>query len=181
MELEITQSTPDTVPADRLLRLIFWTSAASRQLRGCLASLANSAGISDGELLTLWLCLGEEGGMVQGELAAALGVSPAQMSGIVERLRQRGLIEMHRQALDRRRQVWRGTAAARQVLELLAVPLANLADHLSAHLTPDEQQTALALGQRLASAAEAWPAGIDCNSLGNMADGSNAGSTRKAA
>jgi DNA-binding MarR family transcriptional regulator len=181
MEHTIPQSTPEAAPANRLLRLIFWTSAASRQLRRCLASLANSAGISDGELLTLWLCLGEEGGLVQGDLAASLGVSPAQMSGIVERLRQRGLIEMHRQALDRRRQVWRGTAAARQVLESLTVALANLADHLSAQLTPDEQQTALALGQRLAAAAEAWPAGIDGNSLGNLADGSIAGSTRKAA
>ena len=44
--------------------------------------------LSDSELLVVWLCSG--GGRIQVELAAAIGISPAQMSGMVERLRLAG-------------------------------------------------------------------------------------------
>lgn len=181
MDVSLPQSTPDPWRADRLVRLIFWTSAAGRQLRRCLDSIADAAGLSDGEVLTIWLCLAEDGGLVQGELATALGISPAQMSGIVERLRQRGLIEMHRQALDRRRQVWRGTAAGRHILDSLAEPLANLAQRLDKQLPPGQQDSAASLGERLASAAQAWPDAPDHSAPGNMTDRADEGSTRKAA
>jgi len=126
-------------------------------LRRCLDHLAARIGLTDSEFLTIWLCLSGEGGMVQGELAAALGVSPAQMSGIVERLRQRGMIEMHRQTLDRRRQVWRGTASAQQAVGALTPQLAALADRLEAHVTTTDQEAAHSLCQRLAEAASSLP------------------------
>jgi DNA-binding MarR family transcriptional regulator len=154
--------------ADRLVRLVYWTSSAGRQLRRSLSGLARQAGLSDCELLAVWLCLGEEGGMVQGALAAAVGVSPAQMSGIVERLRQRGLIEMHRNSLDRRRQVWRGTPAAKQLMDSLAGPLADLALRIEASVPAADQQAAQALTERLASAMESHspestPRPTDCS------------------
>ena len=43
------------------------------QLRRRLADVAKTASLTDSELLTVWLCLGDEAGMVQGELAAGLG------------------------------------------------------------------------------------------------------------
>jgi DNA-binding MarR family transcriptional regulator len=119
-----------------------------------LADLASDAGLSDAELLTAWLSLSEESGRIQGDLAAAIGVSPAQMSGIVERLRKRGLIEMQRSTLDRRRQVWRGTAAARQLLEQIRPQLAQLAERIDGLIPPAEQSAAESLCQRLSAAAE---------------------------
>jgi MarR family transcriptional regulator, lower aerobic nicotinate degradation pathway regulator len=180
MDVLSPQSTPDPLRADGLLRLIYWTNAAGRQLRRCLGTLAEQAGLSDSELFTIWLCLGEEGGMVQGALATALGVSPAQMSGIVERLRQRGLIEMHRQTLDRRRQVWRGTAAGRQTLQTLTTPLATLAGSLAAQVSLTDQQMSQALCERLASAAEAWPDGAH-DQTSDSTNLPNDETTRKAA
>jgi DNA-binding MarR family transcriptional regulator len=181
MDVSQPQSTQDPLRVDQFLRLMFWASAAGRNLRRCLNVVARSAELTDGELLAVWLCLGEAGGMVQGELAAALGISPAQMSGIVERLRQRGLIEMHRQALDRRRQVWRGTTAARQLLDSLAAALTALSGGLSTHLPPDQQHTAQALCQQLATAAQEWPEESIDASLGSGTDRPHDGSTRKAA
>src|SRR5438046_438744 len=100
-----SQST-DSV-ADRLLHLVHWTSAASRHLRKRLSDIASNLDLTDSELLVVWLCSGA--GRVQIDLAAAIGTSPAQMSGMVERLRARGLVAMHRLAADRRRQVCRTT------------------------------------------------------------------------
>jgi DNA-binding MarR family transcriptional regulator len=181
MDVPLPQSTDSPLRADGLLRLIYWTGAAGRQLRRCLSTLAEQAGLTDCELFTIWLCLGDEGGLVQGALAAALGVSPAQMSGIVERLRQRGLIEMHRQTLDRRRQVWRGTPAARQVLESLATPLAALAGDLAAQISSPDQQTSQALCQRLAAAAETWPDDTHNNVIDDSKQRATDESSRKAA
>ena len=53
-------------------------------LRRRLAEVAETFELSDTELLVVWLCSG--GGRMQVELAAAIGISPAQMSGLVERL-----------------------------------------------------------------------------------------------
>lgn len=137
---------------DRLLALVHRTSCAARQLRRRLAALADNAGLSDNEVLVLWLAEGVAGGLVQGDLATAIGISPAQMSGIVERLRKRGLIAMERSPLDRRRQVWRSTLAGGEVLESLKPGLFAIAEHLDALVSPDEQQAAVALCQQLAEA-----------------------------
>ena len=181
MDASLPQSPPDPLTADGLLRLIYWTSAAGRQIRRCLSTLAEQAGLTDCELFTIWLCLGDDGGMVQGALATALGVSPAQMSGIVERLRQRGLIEMHRQTLDRRRQVWRGTTAAREALESLAMPLAQLADDIAAQVPLADQKQSQALCQRIAQAAERWPNEAHSDTTDNATNRPTDGSFRKAA
>src|SRR5436305_9407343 len=111
--------------AERLLRLVHWTSTASRHLRKRLAELARPLDLSDTELLVVWLCTG--GGRIQVELAGAIGISPAQMSGMVERLRSRGLVAMHRLAMDRRRQIWRTTAVGQSLLAAAAEHLNELA------------------------------------------------------
>src|SRR5688500_1434487 len=95
------QAAPSGSHADRtgpppdaaLLMVIHRVSSAGRALRRVLADQATSVGLSDAEVLVVWLC--GPRGMVQGDLATAIGVSPALMSGTVERLRQQGLIEMH--------------------------------------------------------------------------------------
>jgi DNA-binding MarR family transcriptional regulator len=141
---------PDELPAERLLRLVHWTSAASRQLRRRLAEVAQGFDLSDAELLVVWLCHGT--GHAQIELAGAIGTSPAQMSGLAERLRARGLVGMHRLAMDRRRQVWRTSLAGEALLHQVAGQLNELAAAIEAALSTDEQQAAESLCERLAEA-----------------------------
>lgn len=142
--------TPDS--AEHLLGLAHWLSAASRQVRRGLADAAAACELSDSELLIIWLCSGA--GRVQVELAAASGVSPAQMSGLVDRLGQRGLVAMSRPASDRRRQVWKTTPAGHAVLVQVALPLARLAQGLAEGVAPHEQRQMRVLCERLAAAAE---------------------------
>jgi DNA-binding MarR family transcriptional regulator len=146
------EPSPSDSQADRLLRLVHWTSAASRHLRRRLAEVAESIDLSDSELLVVWLCNG--GGRIQVELAGALGISPAQMSGLVERLRSRGLVAMHRQAMDRRRQVCRTTPAGQELLSGTAEHLNELAASVGAGLSSDEQQVAQTLCERLSEAVK---------------------------
>jgi DNA-binding MarR family transcriptional regulator len=141
---------PSDSQADRVLRLIHWTSTASRHLRRRLAEAAEALSLSDTELLVVWLCSG--GGRIQMELAASIGISPAQMSGMVERLRARDLVAMHRLAADRRRQVWRTTSSGQTLLLQAAKHLNELADSVGDELSHDEQQTAQSLCERLAQA-----------------------------
>jgi DNA-binding MarR family transcriptional regulator len=139
--------------AERTLRLVHWTSTASRHLRRRLAEVAVAFELSDNELMVLWLCTG--GGRVQVELAGAIGISPAQMSGLVERLRSRGLVGMHRLARDRRRQLWRTTPAGQNLLADAASDLNEIASSIERDLNVPEQQSAEALCRRLAEAAAA--------------------------
>jgi DNA-binding MarR family transcriptional regulator len=141
-------------PADRmLLVLIHRVSSAGRALRRLLADEAAAIGLTDAELLIVWLCA--ERGVVQGELATAIGVSPALMSGTVERLRQRELIEMQRSTVDRRRQVWRATTGGQQLLEALRPSLSALAEQLGAKISAAERTSARELCDRLTAAAQA--------------------------
>lgn len=136
--------------AECLLRLVHWTSQASRQLRRRLAEVASRQGLSDTELLVLWVCTG--GGRVQIELAGEIGVSPAQTSGMVERLHSRGLVAMRRQAVDRRRQVCETTAAGLALLAQAAEALNEVARCIGEELDATELQMAEALCQRLCAA-----------------------------
>lgn len=143
---------PDRLPAEaeRLLQLVVHLSTTSRTLRKRLAELASQGDLSEHELLVVWLCVST--GRVQSELAATVGVSPAQMSGLVERLRARGLVELQRMPQDRRRHVWRTSAHGRQVLARTVPHLQKLARDLMHRLSDEEQRMLLTLCQQLASA-----------------------------
>jgi DNA-binding MarR family transcriptional regulator len=140
-------------PPERLLRLAHWTSTASRHLRRRIAEATAALDLSETELIIVWLCSG--GGRVQIDLAAATGISPAQMSGLVERLRSRGLVAMHRLARDRRRQMWRATSAGEGLLANAAQHLSDLATCLAQQVSEHEQLLAQSLCQQLAEAASA--------------------------
>jgi DNA-binding MarR family transcriptional regulator len=167
------QNTPATADAraERLLRLIHWSSAASRQLRRHLAEAAAPFDLSDSELLVVWLC--RDADRVQVELAAAIGVSQAQMSGVVERLRSRGLVAMHRPTIDRRRQVWRARAAGLDLLARIAPGLEELARSLEEAVAADAQQTAETLCIQLANATGSGRGSNSSAGTGNQ-DGQHA-------
>jgi DNA-binding MarR family transcriptional regulator len=133
------------------LRLAHWTNTASRHLRRQIAEATAALDLSDTELIVVWLCSG--GGRVQIDLASATGISPAQMSGLVERLRSRGLVAMHRLARDRRRQMWRATAEGQALLKSAAQHLDELAAGLAEHFSDEEQIATQSFCQRLAEAA----------------------------
>ena len=137
--------------ADELLSLIHGLSSASRQLRRRLTEAGESFGLTDQDVLLLWLCRGS--GRVQVELAASLGVSPAQMSGAVERLRQRSLLAMRRSTLDRRRQVWRTTDDGVALLVATAMPLGQFRERLESHLPAQGLRTAQQLCAAVSEAA----------------------------
>jgi DNA-binding MarR family transcriptional regulator len=90
---------------------------------------------------------------MQVELAAAVGISPAQMSGLAERLGKRQLVALNRPARDRRRQVCKTTATGEELLARAARPLASLAETLADRLAPDERALVQSLCERLAASA----------------------------
>lgn len=137
--------------ADRLLELIHSLNTAGRHLRRHLAELAATFDLTDNELLVVWQCRGT--GWVQVELAGSIGVSPAQMSGMVDRLGSRGLVGMHRPTMDRRRQVWRTTSAGQQLLAEIAPHLEQLAAQLFGGFSAADEQATVGICQRLAKAA----------------------------
>jgi DNA-binding MarR family transcriptional regulator len=77
------------------------------------------------------------------------------MSGTVERLRQRGLIEMHRVPVDRRRQVWRTTEQGQHILASLRPLLVELAQQVESRLPASELALARDLCERLTTTAHA--------------------------
>ncbi len=96
-----------------------------------LAHWVGGLGISETEFRLLWLLFpvhAPKSSSVddlpdQGELAAKLAVSAAQVSGAVERLHSLGLVERVADGADRRRQTWRladaGRALVHTVLHLV--------------------------------------------------------------
>ncbi len=139
--------------ADRLLGLLHAAGCASRRLRALLASHLEPHGISDAECLVLWLTSdrSQACGWAQNDLAAAVGVSPAQMSSLVERLRQRGLMDMKRATTDRRRQVWHLLDQGEELLGQIRLSLGTVAEELDALIPPEEQRLAQSLCNQLAT------------------------------
>ena len=84
--------------------------------------------VNETEFRLLWLLFQHERrdssrrtALDQGELAAGLALSPAQISGLVERLQACALISHVTHGFDRRRQLWRlAPAGEALVLEVVA-------------------------------------------------------------
>jgi len=141
---------------ERLTQLIYRASHSGRRLRRWLAEHVAHWKLGDNEFLVLWLCDAQRNsGLGQGELAAATGVSPAQMSSLVEGMRQRELIAVQRLAGDRRRQVWQITGTGQTLLGEVRTSLADLAARLEQQITSDEQAAAADIFQRLTQLATA--------------------------
>lgn len=95
----------------------------------------------------LWACRRTPpGGLPQQELAAAMAVSAAQVSVLVEQLRRQGLLQGRRAQNDRRRQLWRLTPAGRARLQDVLADLSDWARAAADRLGADGPQ---ALGRLL--------------------------------
>lgn len=87
--------------------------------------------ISEPEFRLLWLLSRQGRGkgreaLDQAQMAERLVVSPAQVSGAVERLRSAGLLERVEATGDRRRQVWQVTVSGEQLLQRIVDRVASL-------------------------------------------------------
>jgi len=111
------------------LQLVQQLAAFSRQLRRQLADCVRGTDLNETQFLLLWLCASAEGpGPSQRQMADQLGLSTGQVSGLVEQLRERGLLDCHRPKEDRRRQVWQLTSQGEQLIADLEVPLDQWSD-----------------------------------------------------
>jgi DNA-binding MarR family transcriptional regulator len=135
------------------------TSACSRALRRELGDRLSRASLAETEFLLLSACAEAEAqtdGAAQIDLARATGLSPAQISGVTERLREQGWIVSERSRHDRRRQHWRLTPEGRRLLTSACVELSELTPYLAARLSDAELATLERLLNLLAlSAADA--------------------------
>ena len=87
--------------------------------------------VSEPEFRLLWMLSRQAGGtcdsLDQAEMAERLVVSPAQVSGAVERLRNAGLLERVDSKRDRRRQLWQLTGSGEQLLGRVVDRVAGVA------------------------------------------------------
>ncbi len=114
--------------------------------------LTGVAPLSESERMLLWVCSqAPDEGLAQVGLADALGMSPGQVSSLVERLRTAELLESSRSTTDRRRCLWRLTGEGRGCLEAAGRRLAERVDELNSHLSHSEQELLHVLLERVAS------------------------------
>jgi len=123
-----------TDPATRWGELAERIVVCARLLRDDLNQRAGRCDVSEPEFSLLWICRqSPPEGIGQNELADSLAISASAVSGLVERLRRRGLLQGRRGQSDRRRQLWRLTPAGRSRLhEVLAAWTGRLRAEFSA-------------------------------------------------
>jgi len=140
--LSISGHQPPDAAESSWLRLLLLSGRCHRLLAHRLTAPDEATAT---EILVL-ACLVELGEICQqSELVERLGCSAGHVSGIVERLRQRGWMTADRAAGDRRRQLWRITPAGRAALagvrfRLGAVKLVPALRDLLAQLDSDLSQ-----------------------------------------
>ena len=138
--------------ADRLLGFIHAAGGAFRHLRSLLDEQVQPLGLDGAECLVLWLCAthAHHAGWAQQDLANAIGVSPALMSSLVEGLRKRGLMEMKRSPVDRRRQVWQLLSQGEDLLNKIRTNLGSVAEQLDGLVPIQDREAAQQVFARIA-------------------------------
>jgi len=111
--------------------------SCGRVLRDDLVGQLTRYGLTEAEFWLLWTCrqataagVPDWQGIAQNELAAAMMVSPPQVSVLVERLRRKGLLQGERSPDDRRRQLWRLASGGQAMLQEIVVGLSGWAARL---------------------------------------------------
>jgi DNA-binding MarR family transcriptional regulator len=96
-----------------------------------IAVWVEGIGVGETEFRLLWLLFQQEHGKAskstaldQADLAEHLAVSAAQVSGVIERLRQRELVDRVPVVSDRRRQQWRLASSGENLVRTV---IANVA------------------------------------------------------
>lgn len=121
-------ATPSTTPEQSLLgwiEVLEGVAASTRRVRHELTRALAVHGVGESQFSILWICHQAPGeGISQSDIAGRLAISTAHVSGLVEQLRRAGWLDGHRDVADRRRQVWRTTAAGQDFIAALVASLA---------------------------------------------------------
>lgn len=125
-----------------LLRRAHQRHASLFQDRGAVG------GLTPTQFATL-LKLGELGRATQNALGRAVALDPATIQGVVARLRDRGLVEVGRDPLDRRTVVLSLAPAGEQVLAEAVGQGRRANEQLLAPLSPDDRHDLIRLLRRL--------------------------------
>jgi DNA-binding MarR family transcriptional regulator len=126
-------------------------------LRDVLACHTDPWHLSVPQFSVLWACRASDAAVSQNDLAADLAVSAAHVSGLVEQLREKNLLESHRAAADRRRQFWRLTPTGAALLNSIVTGLRDWAGSLDARLGPDGPRILAQLLRHLVEALRTEP------------------------
>jgi DNA-binding MarR family transcriptional regulator len=118
--------------------------SCGRQLRRWLGEQLAPWQLTDSEFLLLFSCSqASEQGLAQNDLSGALGMSPAQVSNLVEQLGRKELLRVTRPPLDRRRQMIQLSSRGVRLVETILGNLAPVAARLEPGAAPhDETQSA---------------------------------------
>ena len=122
-------------------------------------ALAGSHGLTGPQML----CLREiasRGALTTGSLALAVALSPATLTGILDRLEVRGLVSRERRPEDKRRVLVSLTPIGRQMSQELPSPLQDRFSERMTELSADDQaaiRMALASVAKMMDAAEIEP------------------------
>jgi DNA-binding MarR family transcriptional regulator len=148
----VTASSGNSAECDSALRLERACNAAAsgRRAARALAAWTKRFGLTEAEFQLLWrLRPNSQGATNQTALAVALAFSAAQISALVERLRQRSLIAERRTDGDRRRNHWELSASGNALLNEMLGAVQLLRDDPQ---TVEEPPTSGAGGRRGAAA-----------------------------
>lgn len=108
---------------EQLFPLLDLLARCHREARERIARATMRHGMTESEFHLLWVCQTREQAPSQSDVAHSLGISPAQVSCLVEQLRKRDWISGTRCAIDRRRQVWQLTPAGSSALDAAVADL----------------------------------------------------------
>jgi len=102
------------LPLDKICRRI----ADGRRLARQLALVVREHALSEAEFRLLWLLRETaQASLEQSELVQGLGISSAQVSALVEKLRVQQILALSTDEKDRRRKLWQLTASGREHFE----------------------------------------------------------------
>ncbi len=98
--------------------------------------------------------IGKDGPLSMGSLSEALTISPGSLTGVVDRLIEKGFVRRERGRTDRRRVVVRLTEEGEKAYARHRESAARFSEALMALLTPEEGKTLLRLIQKLVDGLE---------------------------
>ncbi len=149
------QVDPQQTPAARWAQIAQSASRCGRQFRRAIAECVARRDLSDTDFFVLACCSrAGASGASQTDLAGSIGVSAAQISGVVDRLRGRGLLAAQRNDTDRRRQHWRLTESGQRLLARALDDLSVLIRRLDQQLPAADRKTAEHVLARLSAAVD---------------------------
>jgi len=106
--------------AVELIRMAIEMASCEKTMRTAIAEVVSPFSLSENAFFVLVLCQQNlDRPLSQSKLAQMVGLSPAQLSNLVEQLRQDGWMEASRDERDRRRQYWTLTEDGHRRLEAI--------------------------------------------------------------